>query len=135
MSNIFIKGTAPFYSVPQHLVDSGKLRSLSEGAHKLYQFILFKAQKHSRPVLELSNREIREAVGLSPNTIRRGRTELWEAGLVRYKRDRGERFTYVVLNPLAISRPLPGAEPKSGGGPPLTPAAETLSPSWEALSK
>jgi hypothetical protein len=106
VSNVFTKGTAPFYPVPQFLVSSGALKDLRDGAHKLYQFILFTAQQRTRVALELSNVEIREAVGLSPNTIRRARTELKEAGLIDLRQARGGRYTYLILNWLT-GAPLP----------------------------
>ena len=134
MSNIFVKGTAPFYPVPQHLVSSGTLKKLSEGAHKLYQVILFCAQKQTRVVLDLSNREIRDLAELSPNTIRRGRTELWEARLVDLQRAPGGRWSYVVLNPLT-GGPLPGSGLKRGGGNTPTPSPGASSPPWADLGK
>jgi hypothetical protein len=132
MSNVFVKGSAPFYSVPQHLVNSGKLKKLSEGAHKLYQLILFKAQKHTRVALELSNREIHESVGLSANTVRRGRTELWEAGLIESQRAPGDRFTYVILNPLT-GCPLSGLRLNRQGSRPTKSTSSAFSPSWADL--
>lgn len=134
MSNIFVKGTAPFYPVPQHLVSSGTLKRLSEGAHKLYQVILYCAQKQTRAVLELSNREIHDLVELSPNTIRRGRTKLLEARLIDLHRPPGGQWTYTVLNPLTGGL-LPGSGFKRVGRDPLTPTSAASSPSWAELGK
>lgn len=134
MSNIFIKGTAPFYPVPQHLVSSGRLKKLSEGAHKLYQVILFCAQKQTRAVLQLSNREIRDLAGLSPNTIRRGRTELWEARLVDLQRPLGGQWSYVVLNPLT-GGPLPGSGLKRGGRDTETSSSVASSLPWTEFGR
>lgn len=112
MSNVFAKGTAPFYTVPQALIATGKLKTLSEGAHKLYQVILFKAQQGTRTGIELSNAEIRKWAGLSPNTVRRGRTQLVESGLVELRGGLGDIYTYVVLNPLTgVRLPGRGSEP------------------------
>jgi hypothetical protein len=141
VSNVFVKGTAPFYSVPQALVTSGKLRNLREGAHKLYQLILYAAQQRTRVALELSNREINELAGLSPNTIRRGRTELAEIGLIHLRQSPGGRYTYVILNPLT-GVPLPGRgsetargiPPASAVSPPM-PSSASHVPSWSEIGK
>lgn len=125
MSNVFSKGTAPFYSVPQFLISSGLLRSLSAGALKLYQLLLFTAQHKTRVELELSNLEIREQAGLSPNTIRRARTKLKEFGLVDLKQTLGDRYTYVILNPLTGS-PLPRPSSQLRGNSPSTPSAPSI---------
>lgn len=130
MSNVFTKGTAPFYSVPQALIASGRLRTLSEGAHKLYQAILYKAQQGTRTGIELSNAEIRDLVGLSPNTIRRGRTQLVECGLVELRGGLGDIYTYVVLNPLTGARlPGRGSAPTKNDNP-TTPLC---APSWNEI--
>jgi hypothetical protein len=139
MSNVFAKGTAPFYSVPQDLVASGKLKNLREGAHKLYQLILYKAQQRTKVALELSNREIRDLAGLSPNTVRRARIELWEVGLVELRQVPGGRYTYVVLNPLnraplAHPRPVLGGSSSSTPSTP-TPSAASFAPPWSQIGK
>jgi len=142
MSNIFSKGTAPFYSVPQFLVNSGLLRDLSAGALKLYQLLLFTAQQRTRVELELSNRDIRRHAELSPNTIRRARTRLKEVGLVDLKQTSGGRYTYVVLNPLTRC-PLPHPRSPRGGNSPATlsvpsmPATSSASiaPPWSQIGK
>ena len=139
MSNVFGKGTAPFYSVPQFLITSGLLSSLSAGAIKLYQLILFTAQKRTSTELELSNLDIRREAGLSPNTIRRARTKLKEGGLVDLKLTSGGRFTYVILNPLTGSPlPNPRSPPRgnSSATPSIpTPSSETISPPWSKIGK
>jgi DNA-binding transcriptional ArsR family regulator len=142
VSNVFVKGTAPFYSVPQALVSSGKLKNLREGAHKLYQLILYTAQQRTRVAVELSNRGIRELAGLSPNTVRRARTELSEAGLVDLKQVPGGRYTYVILNPLTGS-PLPHPRSQPVGNtqstpstpPATTPFSASFAPSWSEIGK
>jgi hypothetical protein len=155
MSNIFIKGTAPFYSVPQVMVNSGLLKDLSAGATKLYQLLLFTAQARSKSRLELSNLEIRQRAGLSPNTIRRARTKLMEVRLIDLEQVLGERYTYVILNPLTglplpnrRSFPRPGGTPlpnrrsfpRPGGTPPglsqpPTPGAPSIAPQWSQIGK
>lgn len=142
MSNVFGKGTAPFYSVPQFLIDSGLLKTLSAGATKLYQLLLYTAQQKTSTELKLSNLEIRRLAGLSPNTIRRARTKLKEVGLVDLKRPSGGRFTYVILNPLT-RLPLPKPRSPRGGSsqstpsPPSTPAPSyaSIAPPWSQIGK
>jgi len=141
MSNVFGKGTAPYYSVPQFLINSGLLGTLSGGAIKLYQLVLFTAQQRTRVELELSNLEIRKQAGLSPNTIRRARTELKEAGLVDLRQVPGGRYTYVILNRLT-GAPLPPPRKPSGSGPSSpsmpsspTPSSASFAPSWSEIGK
>jgi hypothetical protein len=142
MSNVFSKGTAPFYSVPQFLITSGLLKELSAGALKLYQLLLFTAQKRTKVELEMSNLEIRNQADLSPNTIRRGRTKLKEVGLVDLKQISGGRYTYVILNPLTGS-PLPHPRSPQGGNSPAipsmastpTPSSASVSPPWSQIGK
>jgi len=142
VSNVFVKGTAPFYPVPQFLISSGILKSLRGGAHKLYQFILFTAQQRTRVAFELSNPEIRRAVDLSPNTIRRARTELKEVGLVDLRQAPGGRYAYIILNRLT-GTPLPHPSSRRGGSTPSTPpnpskppfASVTSAPSWTEINK
>lgn len=141
MSNVFGKGTAPFYSVPQFLIDSGLLKTLSAGASHLYQLLLYTAQKRTRVELELSNPQIRDQAGLSPNTIRRARTKLKEIGLIELKQTPGGRYTYVVLNPLTCS-PLPPPRPsqKSGTSTPSSPpvlvrSSPGIAPQWSQIGK
>lgn len=131
MSNIFVKGTAPFYPVPQHLINSGTLAKLSEGGHKLYQLILYMAQQHTRAALELSNRDIHKLVALSPTTIRRARTELKEAELIDLRHLPGGRYTYVVLNPHTRG-PLPGRRSERGGG---SPPSASFAPPWSDIGR
>jgi DNA-binding transcriptional ArsR family regulator len=132
VSNVFVKGTAPFYSVPQALIASGKMKRLRDGAHKLYQLILYTAQQRTRVGLELSNREIRELGGLSPNTVRRARTELREAGLIDLRQVPGGRYTYVILNPLN-GVPLPGRGAERSGA--IPPASASPVPTWSEIGK
>ena len=140
MSNVFVKGTASFYPVPQFLISSGLLRSLSGGALKLYQLILYEAQHCTRVELELSNLEVLERAGLSPNTIRRARTELKEARLIDLRQAPGSRYTYVLLNPLT-GVPLPHPRSRIGGNNPSTPSTPPPSssasavPSWADISR
>src|SRR5579871_95902 len=137
MSNVFVKGTASFYPVPQFLITSGLLRSHSAGALKLYQLLLFAAQQRTRVELELSNSEICQLAGLSPNTIRRARTELRERGLIELRQTPGGRYTYVILNPLTRA-PLPNPRSTRRGSSqsapslPSTPAPPpaTSAPPW-----
>lgn len=142
MSNVFVKGTASFYTVPQSLITSGLLRSLSGGAHKLYQVILYEAQHRTRVEVELSNLEVLERAGLSPNTIRRARTELKEARLIDLRQAPGSRYTYVILNPLT-GAPLPHPRSRLGGNNPSTPSTRSTPPppsasavpSWADISR
>ncbi len=148
MSNVFSKGTAPYYSVPQFLIDSGLLGRLSAGALRLYQLLLFTAQQKTRVELELSNFEIHKRAGLSPNTIRRARTKLKEFGLVDLRQSSGDRYTYVILNPLTGSPlPRPGS-PLKGSGPStplapsisstpstLGPSSPSIAPQWSQIGK
>ena len=141
MSNVFVKGTASFYPVPQCLVSSGLLRNLSGGALKLYQLILYAAQHRTRVELELSNLEVLKVAGLSPNTIRRARTELKEARLIDLRQAPGGRYTYVILNPLT-GAPLPHPRSPHGSIDPSTPSIASTPPaplacsvSWAEISK
>jgi hypothetical protein len=138
VSNVFPRGT-PFYPVPQSLIASGLLKNLSPGAEKLYQLLLFIAQKRTRIQFELSNLEIRREAGLSPNTIRRARTELKEVGLVDLKQTSGGRYTYVILDPATRSPlPRPMRQAKSPSTPPLslpTTDAPSVAPSWSDIGK
>jgi hypothetical protein len=141
MSNVFVKGTAPFYPVPQFLITSGLLRSLSAGALKLYQLLLFAAQQRTRVELELSNLEIRQLANLSPNTIRRARTELRERDLIDLRQTPGGRYTYVILNPVT-RKPLPNPRSTRGASSPSTlsplPApspASSETPPWSQIGK
>lgn len=117
--------------MPQHLVSSGTLAKLSEGAHKLYQFLLFSAQERSRAVLEISNLEIRQLAKLSPTTIRRARTELWELRLIDLRRSPGGPFQYMILNP-STGVPLPGSSFDSKRGHISIPSPNAT-PAWNEI--
>jgi len=126
VSNVFKDTKVPFFPVPQALVTSGKLKELSGGGLRLYQLVLFLAQKHTRVALRVSNQEIEQQAGLSPNTARRARTKLWEARLVDLRRTQDGQYIYILLNPLT-GTPLQGrgsdlgsdnSPPSSGGSAP-----------------
>jgi hypothetical protein len=141
VSNVFKSTGTLFFPVPQALISSGDLGKLSAGAIKLYLFLLFAAQKWTRVELEISNAEIREQAALSPNTIRRARTELKEVGLVDLKHVSGGRYTYVILDPVTRS-PLPRPRALLRGNSPSTPSAPSTSetstcasPAWSEFGK
>ena len=98
MSNV-LKGIN-FFPVPQDLVKAGTLKRLRGGALKLYLLLLYEAQRISQPCIELSNREARERIGLSPTTLRSARVKLWEEGLIDSVEDSGTATLYVLLNPV-----------------------------------
>jgi len=98
MSNIF-DPHLHFFPVTKHLIHSGHLATLRDGALRLYLVLLYLGQEQTRVELELSNQEIRRLAGLSPNTIRRARTEMSEAGLVQLKFSTGGKYAYVLMNP------------------------------------
>lgn len=97
MSNV-LKGI-PFFPTPQELVKTATLKRLRGGALRLYLLLLYEAQRISQPCIELSNREARERLGLSPTTLRVARVKLWEEGLIDAVEELGKATLYVVLNP------------------------------------
>ena len=131
MSNVFEKGTF-FFIVPKALVKSGLLGDLSAGALKLYALLLFIAQEQTRVELELSNEEILKRAKLSPNTIRRARTNLGECGLIDLRHTAGGRYTYVILNP-ETRLPLP--PPRWRAKIPSMTDAPSVAPSWSDIEK
>ena len=138
MSNVFERKTL-FFPTPQLLVLSGWLGDLSAGALRLYLLLLFLAQQKTKVELEQSNSDIRKLAKLSPNTIRRARTELWEAGLVELKHPTGGAYIYVVLNPEThLPLPHPKARLGTGAVPSISPSEVSIvpascSPSWSEI--
>ena len=103
MSNLFKSTVNPkgatFFPVPEVLVKSALLRLMSAAQIKLYLFILYEAQRNSIAALSLSNTLVRKVTGLSPASLRRARTKLWEHGLIVLIPRRGACFLYVLLDP------------------------------------
>lgn len=134
MSNV-LKDT-PFFPVPQHLVKSGQLGKLTEGATKLYLLILFDAQHRTRIEMEFSNADIRALASLSPNTIRRARTELMEAGLIRLSLEKGGRYTYVLLNPVTRGElPRPDGRGRASPAVSVKSSTPTVSIGWADIGR
>jgi hypothetical protein len=106
MSNVL--RTLRYFQLPQHLLESGILAKLSGGALKMFVAILYKAQHHSATFLPLTNAELKSLAGLSPNTCRRSRTELWEHRLIDLAEIPGSAMVYVLIDP-ATRQPLPSS--------------------------
>jgi hypothetical protein len=138
MSNLFKSQAnpngAPFFPVPQVLVKSDLLRLMSYSQLKLYIFLLAEAERKSTAALEFSNQDVRQKTGLSPASLRRARTKLWENGLVDSIAKLGECFLYVVHDPVKCQPAKAIPEKFRGTYEASKRPTDTLrSPSWEEL--
>ena len=96
MSNIFHHTGITYFQVPEGIFTAGIIFRLRPASLQMYLALLYWAQRRSRPNLTVTNGEFATLAGISPNSVRTGRTELGERGLVQYTRGRGGAYTYTL---------------------------------------
>jgi hypothetical protein len=105
MSNIFHGTEIYYFQIPKTVVVSGILRELSPSTLKMYMVLFYLAQESSRSDLQVKDNQFAADAGISPNSIRAGRSELAERGLVQIEAT-GGGCTYVLCDP-ATKEPIP----------------------------
>jgi hypothetical protein len=108
-------GKSDWYPCPRKLITDGHLRDLSASALRVYQFLLFLAQKHSAINLEVANSEIELHCGLHQETAKRAREELTRAGLVIVNEPVSGVITYTLVElgrRDSLGKPIPLRPPE-----------------------
>jgi hypothetical protein len=88
----------PYSGFHPKIVDKGYVSKMSNGALRLYLFLMRKSDRYSRRKFPAVDKEIAEAVGVSPRTLGAARAELTAMGIVRCERSPGESFTYTLCD-------------------------------------
>ena len=105
MSNI-LHGTEIYYfQIPKAVIVSGILRELSPSALKMYMVLFYQAQESSRSDVRVPDDQFVADAGISLNSVRAGRAELLERGLIQVE-STVDGYTYLICDP-ATKEPIP----------------------------
>lgn len=98
----------PRYSgFPIELLSRGHWAQMSGGAKGLYIVLCGASDRRSSRRFELKDEDVVKMAGVSRGTLKAGRKELSEMGMVVCDREPGGRFTFELCNP-KTGRPFPG---------------------------
>ena len=97
MSNVFRFTPLTYFQVPDVLIEAGIYGSLIPSARDLYALLLYKAQRTSRTVVNVTATDAAK-VGLSPRSVQAARACLIDHRLIAATRN-SAGYLYELLNP------------------------------------
>ncbi len=120
MSNI-LQGTGiNYFQLPKAVILSGFLSDLSPSALRMHIFLFYQAQQFSRSDLPITDNQFVSNAGVSLNSVRAGRAELLESGLIQIEPISGG-YMYVLCDP-RTRQPIPK---RKAAAPPTTESPRT----------
>jgi hypothetical protein len=97
-----------FFGVHKAVMQSGLWAVMKPGEKDLYDYVNYLSEaKSSRELQFVTDAEISDWTGCKARTLCRARKKLVEYGLVRCQRSAGNRYNYVLCNPIT-GEPYPG---------------------------
>jgi hypothetical protein len=98
MANIFRYTPVTYFQTPESLIETGVWAQLVPSAKDLYMLLLYRAQKTSKQVVNLTATDAK-AVGISVNVVKGARENLVRHNLITATKKR-DGYSYEILNPV-----------------------------------
>lgn len=135
-----------FFGIHPHVIRSGLWANMRPGEKDLYVYLMEESERYRTRELRRTDAEIQAAVGTAPRTLCDARKRLAEHGLIVYRRGSGNKYTYVICDPLTrapypgdADKPVPyrkrSEEPSNGSNEPSVGGAASIGYCAEAVKQ
>jgi hypothetical protein len=99
-----------FFGLHPHVVRSGLWAKMKPGEKDLYVCLMAESERRRTRLIKATDPAIHALVGVASRTLCNARKKLREYGLILYKAEQGNRYTYTICDP-KTGAPYPG-DPK-----------------------
>lgn len=96
-----------FFGVHPYVTRSGLWAKMKPGAKDLYIYLMAESERNCTREMKRTDAVITLAVGVSGRTLCNARKKLQEFGLILCKKGEGNKYNYVICDPLT-HQPYPG---------------------------